>query len=102
VAGLLLGPDVTNVVRPEALGHGLEGLVGIAVAVILFEGGLNLNWRVLRRQQRPIQRLVVIGSFVTALGGAACAHLLLGWEWRRAPFYRRTDGGRGHFREHPR
>ncbi len=84
VAGLLLGPDVGNIVRPEALGHGLAGLVGVAVAVILFEGGLSLNWRVLRRQQRPIQRLVFVGSFVTALGGATCAHLILGWEWRRA------------------
>ena len=41
--GVLLGPDAVNVVRPETLGGGLNTLVGLAVAVILFEGGLNLN-----------------------------------------------------------
>lgn len=82
ICGVLLGPDVANVVRPHALGRGLEGIVGIAVAVILFEGGLSLNLRVLRKQQRPIQRLVLVGSIITAFGGAFFAHLLLGWEWR--------------------
>ncbi len=84
LAGVLLGPDVANVIRPDALGHGLDGVVGIAVAVILFEGGLNLDWRVLRRQQGPIQRLVLGGSIVTSIGGAVAVHLLLGWDWRRA------------------
>ncbi|HEY1696985.1 MAG TPA: sodium:proton antiporter [Polyangiaceae bacterium] len=84
VAGVVLGPDVANVIRPEALGHGLEGVVGMAVAVILFEGGLSLDLRVLRRQQRPIRRLVLVGSIITSLGGALFAHELLGWDWRRA------------------
>ena len=30
-------------IRPDELGEGLEGLVLIAVAVILFEGALNLD-----------------------------------------------------------
>ncbi|HEX3344889.1 MAG TPA: cation:proton antiporter, partial [Polyangiaceae bacterium] len=84
VAGVLLGPDVADVIRPAALGHGLDGVVGIAVAVILFEGGLSLDLRVLRKQQKPIQRLVLVGSFITAAGGALFAHLFLAWDWRRA------------------
>jgi NhaP-type Na+/H+ or K+/H+ antiporter len=81
-AGVLLGPDIANFIRPQALGRGLEGIVGFAVAVILFEGGLNLRWHVLRRQQTPIQRLVLAGSIITALGAALFAHLLLAWDWR--------------------
>ena len=27
--GILLGPDVANVVRPETLGHGLDEIVGL-------------------------------------------------------------------------
>ncbi|MEO8904086.1 MAG: cation:proton antiporter, partial [Polyangiaceae bacterium] len=84
VAGVVLGPDVSNVIRPQALGRGLEGIVGFAVAIILFEGGLNLNWRVLRTQQKPIQRLVILGGIITSLGGALFAHVFLGWEWRKA------------------
>ncbi|CAN5298142.1 sodium:proton antiporter [soil metagenome] len=84
IAGVALGPDAANVIRPAALGHGLDGIVGVAVAVILFEGGLNLDIRVLRRQALPIQRLVLVGSLVTAAGGAFFAHLFLHWDWRRA------------------
>ncbi|MEO6602940.1 MAG: sodium:proton antiporter [Polyangiaceae bacterium] len=84
IVGVLLGPDGAGVIRPEALGRGLEGVVGFAVAVILFEGGLNLDWRVLRRQQKPIQRLVLLGSVLTAGGAALFAHAFMGWEWRRA------------------
>ncbi len=34
--GILLGPDVLGVIEPRALGAGLEGILGFAVAVILF------------------------------------------------------------------
>lgn len=84
VSGMVLGPDGVNIVRPQALGAGLEGIVGFAVAVILFEGGLNLNLRKLRRQAQAIQRLVVLGSLITSVGGALAARIFLGWDWRLA------------------
>jgi NhaP-type Na+/H+ or K+/H+ antiporter len=84
VTGVVLGPDLAGVIRPHALGRGLEGIVEIAVAVILFEGGLSLNLRVLRTQQTPIRRLVLLGAIITAAGGAVCARLCLGWDWRRS------------------
>lgn len=83
-ASVVLGPDVTNVIRPASLGHGLSWVVGFAVAVILFEGGLNLDFRALRRQQTAIRRLVLLGAVITSIGGAAFAHWLLGWDYRRA------------------
>lgn len=49
---MLLGPDVLNVARPAVLGASLHDLVGFAVAVILFEGGMNLNLERLRREAR--------------------------------------------------
>ncbi len=82
LTGVALGPDALGVVNPDSLGHGLELLVGLAVAVILFEGGLNLNLRRLRRQAMVIRRLVTLGAVITALGGALAAHLIMGWEWR--------------------
>jgi NhaP-type Na+/H+ or K+/H+ antiporter len=80
-AGLLLGPDVAGVVVPEDLGPALEILIGFAVAVILFEGGLNLNFKRMRRQAPAIRMLLTVGVAVTAGGGALAAHLLLGWPW---------------------
>lgn len=83
-AGILLGPDVLDLVRPDALGEALHILVGYAVAVILFEGGLSLDWRRLRREASTIRRLVVLGALVTAAGGALAARWILGWTWDNA------------------
>ena len=80
-AGVLLGPDLLGIVRPDSLGDGLQMLVGFAVAVILFEGGLNLNLRRLRREALSIRRLATWGAIVTAVGGALAARLLLDWSW---------------------
>jgi NhaP-type Na+/H+ or K+/H+ antiporter len=77
--GVLLGPDVLGLVRPRTLGPALASLVGFAVAVVLFEGGMNLDLKRLRREARSIRQMVTVGSVVTALGGAATARLLLGW-----------------------
>jgi NhaP-type Na+/H+ or K+/H+ antiporter len=80
-AGVVLGPDLLDIVRPDSLGSGLRMLVGFAVAVILFEGGMNLNLRRLRREALSIRRLATWGALVTAVGGALAARLLLDWSW---------------------
>lgn len=80
--GVLLGPDVLGLVRPDTLGESLHTLVGLAVAVILFEGGLSLELDRLRHEARTIRRLITVGAAVTAVGGALAAKLFMGWEWR--------------------
>lgn len=79
--GVLLGPDVSNLVRPEAMGTGLNAFVGFAVAIILFEGGMHMNLKRLRRQALPIRRLITVGALVTAVGGAFAARFAMGWPW---------------------
>ncbi|HVV83227.1 MAG TPA: cation:proton antiporter [Kofleriaceae bacterium] len=81
-AGVLLGPDVANVIRPQALGSALGAIVGFSVAIILFEGGLRLEVVQLRKQAVVIRRLVLLGGFVTAAGGALACDLLMGWDLR--------------------
>jgi NhaP-type Na+/H+ or K+/H+ antiporter len=80
-AGVLLGPDGLGVVQPRDLGDALGILVEYGVAVILFEGGLSLNWSRLRREARTIRLLVSLGAVVTAIGGAAFAYAILQWPW---------------------
>jgi NhaP-type Na+/H+ or K+/H+ antiporter len=80
--GVLLGPDALGVVDPAALGAGLFALVELGVGVVLFEGGLGLELRRLRREGRAIQRLITLGAAVTAVGGMLAASALLGWSWR--------------------
>ncbi|MCB9507422.1 MAG: sodium:proton antiporter [Myxococcales bacterium] len=82
VAGVALGPDFGGIIHPSAVGEGLPALVGFAVAIILFEGGLNLNLRRLRRAGPALRRLLSIGALVTLAGGSVAAHLLLSWPWK--------------------
>ncbi|MGE0395140.1 MAG: cation:proton antiporter [Kofleriaceae bacterium] len=82
LAGIGLGPDGANLIRPSAMGTGLSALVGFAVAVILFEGGLGLQIPVLRAQAKPIRRLVTIGALITAVFGALTCKLLMQWDWQ--------------------
>jgi NhaP-type Na+/H+ or K+/H+ antiporter len=83
-AGVLLGPDCLAVIRPEVLGPSLHVVIGFAVAVILFEGGLNLGWRRVRREAGAIQRLISLGALITAGGGALATRLILDWNWAMA------------------
>lgn len=81
LAGVALGPDGLNLVRPESLGDALRMIVGAAVAVILFEGGLHLDIARLRGEAPTIRRLVTYGAVVTAIGGTLAARLFMGWSW---------------------
>ncbi|HSN83725.1 MAG TPA: sodium:proton antiporter [Polyangiales bacterium] len=85
--GVLLGPEVAGIVDPASLGSSLQALVGMGVAIILLEGGLQLELRRLRREQVVIRRLVTLGAVITAIGGALAAHHALGWDWRLASLF---------------
>lgn len=71
-AGIIAGP-VLGLLNPEQdFGDLLEPMVKLAVAVILFEGGLSLNFKDLRHAGSGVLRLVFIGVPVGwALGTAA-------------------------------
>lgn len=87
LAGVGLGPDGLAWVDPRSLGSGLYAILDVAVAVILFEGGLNLEFSRLRRVQTSVRRLVTSGALITVLGGASAVHLLLGWDWTIAVLF---------------
>jgi NhaP-type Na+/H+ or K+/H+ antiporter len=79
--GILLGSDGLNVLHPHHLGMGLEVLVALAVAIILFEGGLNLELRELDRVSGSLRNLVTIGTLITLIGGGIAAHYLAEFPW---------------------
>ncbi|WP_267383823.1 cation:proton antiporter [Cyanobacterium sp. uoEpiScrs1] len=85
--GILLGPDVLNLLYPHQLGVGLEVLVALSVAIILFEGGLSLELRYLGKVSGSLQNLVTIGILVTLIGGGMAAHWLAEFPWSIAFLY---------------
>ncbi len=85
--GVLLGPDGLGVVRPQLLGIGTEVIVALSVALILFEGGLNLDLQILRKVSGSLRNLVTLGPAITLVLGAAAAHWLSEFPWPIAFIY---------------
>jgi NhaP-type Na+/H+ or K+/H+ antiporter len=79
--GVLLGPSVLGIVHPEALGAGLPVIVKLAVAVILFDGALNLRLADLRRAMHEVRNLVTTGVLITWIGAALAAHYVARLSW---------------------
>ena len=82
LSGILFGPDGLNWIKPDSLGPGLHILVGFAVAIILFEGGMNLRISRIMRERNAIRGLITIGAFCTLIGGTLITIIFLGWDFR--------------------
>ena len=85
--GILIGSDGIGLLHPQLLGTGLEVIVALSTAVILFEGGLNLELRDLGRVSGSLRNLVTIGTLVTLVGGGMAAHWLGEFPWPIAFLY---------------
>lgn len=85
--GILLGSDGIDILHPNLLGTGLEVIVSLSVALILFEGGLNLQLRDLNRVSGSLRNLVSFGVLITLMGGGMAAHWLGEFPWTIAFLY---------------
>ncbi|HED65405.1 MAG TPA: hypothetical protein ENJ09_07605 [Planctomycetes bacterium] len=82
-AGFAVGPLTgQRLVDPDALlGDGLHPFVSLAVAVILFEGGLSLRFDELRGVGRAVAGLLVLGPVVSLVLTTVFAHTVLSFAW---------------------
>jgi NhaP-type Na+/H+ or K+/H+ antiporter len=81
LSGLLIGP-VLGLFRPsEALGDAYQPLINLAVAAILFEGGLSLQFAELRQAASGVYRLVTLAVALSLGLTAAAAHWIGGLSW---------------------
>jgi NhaP-type Na+/H+ or K+/H+ antiporter len=78
-SGFVAGP-VTGLINPdEIFGDILLPVVSVCVAVILFEGGMNLKFSELREIRRVVVSLVTVGVLVTWAVTALAAYFLFGF-----------------------
>ena len=85
--GIFFGSDGIGLLHPHLLGIGLEVIVALATAIILFEGGLDLELRELGRVSTSLQLLVTLGTLITLMGGSMAAHWLGEFPWPIAVLY---------------
>ena len=60
----------------------VERVVTVALAIILFDGGMHIGQRRFRTAATAIVWVGVAGTLVTAAGAAVAAHLVAGMGWR--------------------
>lgn len=81
IAGLLAGPVLGLMNPEESFGELYSPIISAAVAIILFEGSLNLNVKELRGLGKPIFRISTIGAFLGWILGSLTAHYVAGLSW---------------------
>lgn len=79
-SGLLLGP-VSGIIALGLSQTELTELIGLGVAIILFEGGMDLKLGEIRRVGHGVGRLTILGPPLAWVFGALAAHLLAGLSW---------------------
>ncbi|MEM7571055.1 MAG: cation:proton antiporter, partial [Pseudomonadota bacterium] len=81
IAGIVAGP-LLGILRPEDdFGAFLRPMVSVAVAIILFEGGLSLNFKEIRGVSRSVRRMVFPGVAIAWGLGALAGHYAAGLSW---------------------
>ena len=82
--GFVLGPEVLGLVTLDTFGNGLEIVVGISVAIIVFEGAFALRIERVRGASTVSFRLVTVSALVMFLGTAAAVRFFEGASWEIA------------------
>ncbi|ESP87558.1 cation:proton antiporter domain-containing protein [Candidatus Halobonum tyrrellensis] len=81
-AGILLGPEVLGVITAETFGAtGLSTIVGLSVAIIVFEGAFHLRADRIREAPTATLKLVTVGAAIAFVGTTAVVYYALGVDW---------------------
>ena len=82
--GALLGPSILDVIDVPLDSLGAQLIFTLGVSMILFYGGLNLSFNVLRQVWVGLGLLILPGVILTAAVTGAAAHLAFGLSWTAA------------------
>ncbi|ELZ92853.1 potassium transport protein kefC [Haloferax mucosum ATCC BAA-1512] len=80
-SGILLGPEVLGVISPDSFGNALQAIVGLSVAIIVFEGAFHLRIDKLREAPSATFRLVTLGAVIAFVGTGVVVHYALDAPW---------------------
>ncbi len=87
IAGIVVGPATGFFVPARDIGPLVQPMVSLAVAVILFEGGLSLNLKELRDAATGVKRLIFIGAPLGWLTSALALRYGAGLSWEASAVF---------------
>jgi NhaP-type Na+/H+ or K+/H+ antiporter len=83
IAGVILGPEGLGVITPNTFAS-LPAIVGLSVAIIVFEGAFHLRIENIQQATKESIRLVSVGAAIALLGTALVVRFALGTDWEIA------------------
>ena len=81
LVGVIIGRPGLGIVTSETFGSALPAIVGLAVAIIVFEGAFHLEIDRIRAAPAAALRLVTIGAAIAFVGTAVAVRFLVGLPW---------------------
>lgn len=85
--GIIAGPEVLGILDPAVLGDGLTAIVSLCVSVIVFDGGLNIDFRHVRTIQKCIIRMVTVGVLITFVLATFASMVVVGLSFETAVLF---------------
>lgn len=80
ILGVVIGP-VLGIIQPEAVIQVVPYFAALALIIIMFDGGLNLNIKHIIRTAHFSFTLAVFGFILSVVIISLAAHYALGWLW---------------------
>ncbi|SEQ88783.1 cation:proton antiporter domain-containing protein [Natrinema salaciae] len=82
VSGVAIGPEGVGALTIDSFGEsGLSTIVGLSVAIIVFEGAFHLKIDKIKEAPAAVLRLTTIGAAIAFLGTAGAVRFFLGADW---------------------
>ncbi|MFT8978861.1 cation:proton antiporter [Gluconobacter oxydans] len=79
--GLIFGPGLGSLHPSETMGWMFRPLVSLLVALVVFEGGMALDFRQLREAGEGVARLTMLALPINWVLGSLAAHYVAHLEW---------------------
>lgn len=82
LTGILVGPAGFGIVSLSSFGiNSLSAIVGLSVAIIMFEAAFHLKFEKFREARSTTLRLITIGAVIALVGTALAVRVFLGAAW---------------------
>jgi NhaP-type Na+/H+ or K+/H+ antiporter len=81
VIGIAVGPEGLEFITIETFGDGLSTVVGLSVAIIIFDGAFHLRREKLAQAPRAVVRMMTIGAALAFVGTTLAVRLFLTGDW---------------------
>jgi len=79
--GIAVGPEGLAFITIDTFGDGLSTIVGLSVAIIIFDGAFHLRREKLAEAPRAVFRMATIGALLAFVGTTVAVRLFLTADW---------------------